>query len=363
MSQELLTANQLAEALGLHVKTVLRLAKAEDWPRFTFGRGYRFDLNEILEARRRGRDCQTFKPVVCDLEFNHERQDDAKSTAFTGILSLHRPFKPAIGAFSVRTKLEKILLTKVNQFGYDKHGANGKMEAIKQGLGLEAIKQIAKQTDTVMLSFSCGKDSIATWLSIKPFFRRIIPVYLYVVPGVEFVERSLRYYEDVFEAHIIRAPQPWLYRALREYVYQPPQHCPVLETARLPKFNRDKLFALIAEDCGLTQPAWTAVGILARDSINRRFAIAKSGAINKKRKTFYPICDWKKSQVVNIIRGSELKLPVDYRLFGRPFDGISYEYLAQIQKHFPDDYQRILEFFPLADMDIFRHKVGKYGIV
>jgi hypothetical protein len=41
---------------------------------------------------------------------------------------------------------------------------------------------------TCILSFSCGKDAIAAWLELKRYFDNIVPVYMNLVPGLEFVE-------------------------------------------------------------------------------------------------------------------------------------------------------------------------------
>ena len=77
------------------------------------------------------------------------------------------------------------------------------------------IERIAETTDTVILSFSAGKDSIAAWLAIRPYFKRIVPYFLYIVPDLEFVEQSVRYYEDFFETRIYRMPHTSWFRMLK----------------------------------------------------------------------------------------------------------------------------------------------------
>lgn len=39
----------------------------------------------------------------------------------------------------------------------------------------EAIKYVRAQTDTVVLKFSCGKDSIAAWLVLREI-RGVVPI-------------------------------------------------------------------------------------------------------------------------------------------------------------------------------------------
>ena len=48
--------------------------------------------------------------------------------------------------------------------------------------GMDVIRTIQDETDTVLMSFSRGKDSIAAWLTIRPYFKRIVPYHLWGVP-------------------------------------------------------------------------------------------------------------------------------------------------------------------------------------
>lgn len=58
-----------------------------------------------------------------------------------------------------------------------------------------------------------------------------------MVPGLEFVEESLQYYEQKLGCHIVRYPGPSCYRTLNNTVYQPKDHQPqaanLLPCARL----------------------------------------------------------------------------------------------------------------------------------
>jgi hypothetical protein len=44
-------------------------------------------------------------------------------------------------------------------------------------------------------------------------------------------------------------------------------------------------------------------------------------------------------------------------MFGRSFDGIDYRFLEPISRLYPEDYQRILQDFPLADLELFRRRM------
>jgi hypothetical protein len=218
----------------------------------------------------------------------------------------------------------------------------------------ETIAEMVRQTDTVLLAFSGGKDAIGTWLAIRPHFKRVIPFYRYLIPDLEFVEESLRYYEAWFETRIVRVPNPALYRMLTHLVFQSPRNVPIIEAASLGEFEYREVNASICDDFGLPEDTFVASGVRASDSLQRRRHFKINGPITYSERTFYPIWDWKKSALLNVLAKSGVKLPVDYQIFGRSFDGLRLTYLAPIRRYYPADYARILEFFPMAEMEFER---------
>ena len=88
----------------------------------------------------------------------------------------------------------------------------------------------------------------------------------------------------------------------------------------------------------------------------RRSAVNQYGPINWKRNTFWPVWDMYKDELISLIEASQVRLPIDYKLFGRSFDGIDYRFTKPIRDNLPEDYQRILDWFPLAHLDIYRYE-------
>lgn len=220
----------------------------------------------------------------------------------------------------------------------------------------ELCEQMARETDSIVLAFSTGKDSIAAWLQARKYFKKIVPYYAYCVPGLEFVEKSLKYYEEFFETRIYRVPHKAFFEWLNCNIFQPPERKETIIDLELPgeEYGDKTIGDMIRYYGNLSAGAYTAVGVRQADSPQRRLAISKFGAINHSQMRFYPVFDWKKADVLAAIDEAGVKLPVDYKLFGRTFDGIDYRFLKPIREHFPDDYERILEYFPLADLELFK---------
>lgn len=228
------------------------------------------------------------------------------------------------------------------------------MKSTNLGNWPDPIETMKAQTSDVLLSFSMGKDSLAAWLAIREHFERIEPYYLYRVPGLELIEEALTYFEAKLGTHIHRLPHPALYRQLNNFVFQPPERCRVIEDARLPDFDYADVNRIMREDLGLGADAYCATGVRAADSPQRRMHFLKHGPVVHSKKLFYPVWDWSKGDVIDAIAASGLKLPKEYRLFGKSFDGLDLRFLLPLKQHAPRDYARVLEWFPLAELEIFR---------
>ncbi len=224
----------------------------------------------------------------------------------------------------------------------------------------DRLKELAGPT--VLLSFSCGKDSLACWVALRERGFRVVPYYLELVPGLEFVEHSLRYYEQFFGERIHRCLHPNFYRRLHDDWYQPPHRVGTIEQLALPLFGYDDVADGVRRSVGLPK-AWQAVGTRKAESVMRARRM-KADGLNTTRRTFTPIMDWRKDDVLEAIRGAGALLPIDYELFGRSFDALYARYLVPIRARFPRDYARILEYFPLADVEIARYEMGvRHGCV
>lgn len=208
-----------------------------------------------------------------------------------------------------------------------------------------------------LLAFSRGKDSIATWLALQDAgFTAIHAHHCYIVPDLEFVEESLGYFERVFGVKIRRVPHPSLHRWLNNEVFTTPDMRAAIDASRLPNFDYTDLYQAIREDyCG-GAGLMTATGVRACDSPIRRIAFNRRGGINRAKGEFWPIADWNKARTMARIAKAGIKLPVDYDLWGRSFDGLDYRFMKPMKDKLPRDYARVLEWFPLLEAEMWRYE-------
>jgi hypothetical protein len=208
----------------------------------------------------------------------------------------------------------------------------------------------------LILYFSCGKDSIAAWLYLRQFKFNILPVYLYTVPGLRSDAENLTYYENYFGQHIMRFPHPLLYGMLNNLVYQPPERVAQIWACDIPDYSFFDLDTVISKNYKLGA-YYAAMGMRMADNLERRMMMYQNGVLgSKNRRFYYPIWDWNIKQVSEIIINNKVKLPRAYSFMGRTIAAIDYYYIAPFRREYPDDYERILNWFPLLEAEFFRYE-------
>ncbi|MDX8056688.1 hypothetical protein SK571_45600 [Lentzea sp. BCCO 10_0798] len=213
--------------------------------------------------------------------------------------------------------------------------------------------ELAADGNPVLLGFSRGKDSLAAWLAMREAGITVVPYHLYLVPGLRFIEDSRKFYEDFFQTEILDLPHPTLYRWLNSLLFQPPERAAVIEAAQLPEATYEEMADMLREDLGLAG-VWNADGVRAADSPNRRMAMVTHGPKREQLRKVSIVWDWRIADVRDALKRHNCPLPPEYEWFGRSFDGLDFRFLDPIRQHAPEDYQRILDWFPLADLEVFR---------
>ena len=213
----------------------------------------------------------------------------------------------------------------------------------------DPIKTQSRVTDSVIVGFSGGKDSIVTLDLCFKYFKRVVPFFMYLVPELEFQEKTLKWYENKYNTEIIRIP-----------------HFEVSEFLKYGSFtvadwNVDVVgikdtYSYMRETTGIH---WIAAGERCADSIVRNAMIKKSGSVDYKRGRFYPLAYWKKQEVLEYIKYKKLYLSPEQRKIGFSFRSLAGCELSIIKEMYPKDYEKILKGYPFAGAGVERFE--KYG--
>lgn len=223
--------------------------------------------------------------------------------------------------------------------------------------GREFRQWIKERSPKVLVGLSFGKDSLATFHSLTDTWDRedIIGYWLYPHPHLGWQRRQLAYYRRELGIRIYAIAHRTLWMHLAEHLYQPPQNRPVIWKHDLVEVPYEAIYWAIAADAGiLDQKPWVAQGVRAADSPMRRIVISRRGPYNLNQRVFYPIWEERKAEVKQRIIDLGVKLPVDYQLWGRTFDGQDHRFIKPLAEHFPEDYAHLRELFPLMDTGFIR---------
>lgn len=231
---------------------------------------------------------------------------------------------------------------------------------------LNQIKE--KGIKKVSLGFSTGKDSLFGLNFLLKNGIEVIPVYFYIVPGIDFIEENLRLYEKYYNMHIIRLAHPILQDFINYTQWQ------TLEKAKFmgqfwSKESKHHTFQ------GIMKAFFEHEGISVEydcncmkmsDSLNRRLLLRNKPDIDDEKKIIYLAKYLKTSEIWQYIRENKLPLTRDYEIFGRSADNLlNYQYLIGIKKNYPNDFAKIKEMFPLCEVEIKRYeayqKIYEYG--
>lgn len=193
----------------------------------------------------------------------------------------------------------------------------------------DPIKTHAKITDSVIVGFSGGKDSLVTLDLCARYFKNVKAYNLYTVPGLSFQERCLRTYEELYDIEIIRLPNPDVSERLQKGIFTP-------ANKDVPKIYFQDIYDYLRIE---TNMYWIAGGERISDSIERNAMLKKVGSADFKMGRFYPVAYWKEKEILNYIKVR--KLPYfDMR------EGFLPEQLYQIREFFPEDWERLTRLYP-----------------
>lgn len=221
---------------------------------------------------------------------------------------------------------------------------------------LEPFK--SEHGSTHLLAMSRGKDALASWCVMLEHGIQAVPYHMYLVPGLSFVDDSIWELERKFQTKIYQIPHPSLFRMLDKLVFQTPDRIDLVNELdpKVPTF--EEIQDYIRQESGAPKGSLVGNGVRACDSPLRRISFQQHGHVRLKRETFFPVWNFRKADVMGLLDKHDVRLPEEYAWFGRSFDGIDARFLGPIKKHRPSDYQKILEWFPLAELELYRHAVS-----
>ena len=212
----------------------------------------------------------------------------------------------------------------------------------------ETVKTASRISDSCIVCFSGGKDSIVTLDLCARYFKRIHVVFMYSVPGLSFQEANLRWYEEKYGIEIERIPHFMISEWMRYGIFRKEDYSvPIVKPLDVYQYLR------LSSDMW-----WIAAGERIADSIVRRAMIKNSGSIDDKRGRIYPVAHWNKAEVMRYIQYHKLKLSPESAVLGHSFRSLEPSEMALLKKHYPKDYEKVAEWYPFVEAAVRNYELN-----
>lgn len=214
----------------------------------------------------------------------------------------------------------------------------------------QVIEEVAKETDSIILFHSLsGKDSIVMLDLCYPRFKRVVCVYMYLLPGLKHIENYYHYAKARYpNVEFIQVPH---------YAYYNYVKYGFMGIKKNPKQREWTLSEITDKIREMTGIEWACYGFKQSDSLNRRIMlrtyvgeVGKMEAIFTKGKKFYPLSTYKNGEVLAYIEKEHLKSPETYGGTGQSVgtDITSADYQQYLKDNYPEDLEKIYSVFPLS---------------
>jgi len=211
------------------------------------------------------------------------------------------------------------------------------------------LSLLAEMHDSVLVSYSGGKDSLVCLDLASRAFKRVVCFFMYLVPGLDVIERQLAYARDRYGVEVLYYPHISLAKFYKNEVF-----CPALyKWDNVKELNLGYVYSAVSRDTGIDL---IMTGAKKADSLWRR---TKFFSFARRDNVVHPLVDWNKYDVLAYLGIHNIPLPDSS---GRAATGVdlSTPSLCWLYDNHPGDFRKLCEYFPYAESVIYRREW--YGI-
>ncbi|OQB75484.1 MAG: hypothetical protein BWX89_00027 [candidate division TA06 bacterium ADurb.Bin131] len=208
------------------------------------------------------------------------------------------------------------------------------------------LKLVRQETDSIGVSLSFGKDSLATLDLCCAVFDRVEAFYLYRVRDLEIVKKYSQYVKDRYNVEVRMFPHFDLCRCYKYAVLQPhwknlSKKVPVVKMRDIEnQFRAEKNIV------------WIAYGWRRNDSFSRALIMKQTKGFDYKNKRVFPLRSWNRKDVIDFLNKRKIPIP---NSFGRKEQGgldFHPEALRYLKENFKEDYEKWIVDFPFSEVQL-----------
>lgn len=214
----------------------------------------------------------------------------------------------------------------------------------------ELLRRACGVSAAVLVALSGGKDSLATLAVCRDAFPRVEAFYMYLVPGLSFVEEPMDRLCNKLGVKLHKVPHWSLAEMLRKGLF-----ADRVRALHLRNLKQRDVEDHLRQVAGIE---WTAWGHRQSDSVSRRFYLRKIEGYDPAHHRLHPIWNWSTDDVLRYLKAKGITPPEHkWGQEGRGMTGFNplrADCLLWIRNRHPSDWQRVLKVFPQAEAVVYR---------
>jgi 3'-phosphoadenosine 5'-phosphosulfate sulfotransferase (PAPS reductase)/FAD synthetase len=215
---------------------------------------------------------------------------------------------------------------------------------------IKRLVRLAKEHDSILVSYSGGKDSLCVMDLCCSLFARVEAFHMFFVPGLAHVEERLEYARQRWKIDIRQYPHWGMLQCLKHGTYRFPDPA----FASMPDLNVHDIERLALSDakCSIV-----AHGGKMSDSLWRRRTMKALSKSHQER--IYPIEKWNKWHVLAYLQSKKIPVPSSDGATSGGL-GLTVSSVLWLYDSFPEDYEKIRLVYPFVEAIVKRR--DWYGI-
>lgn len=207
------------------------------------------------------------------------------------------------------------------------------------------ICRVAEKQSSCIVMCSLGKDSLVTLDLVYPHFERVVCVFMYFVKDLDHINGWIRWVKKKYpKVEFMQIPHWNLTYILRGGLYCVPN----------PKVKLWNLSKTIEALRLKTNCYYVFLGMKKADGMNRNLMLKgyeSNGYENKG--LVYPLASWTQKDVLAYMKQKRLPQSVRYSSKAGGGVGFSKETFTWLEKHYPQDLEKIYKVFPMSERILF----------
>src|SRR5262249_8288510 len=217
----------------------------------------------------------------------------------------------------------------------------------------EVFKRTRRLTDRATVAFSTGKDALVVLDVASCMGFKLAGYFMYLVPGLRCQESYLKLIEARYRIEILRVPHLALSELIKSNTYR-------FDSAPGEKVQYTEFRDLRAYVRKQTGNDWIISGEKKTDSLQRRGMLSDFNCIDEKNQNAFPLADWSDKRVWTYINLHRLPICPTYGAHAiHSYEPHDPKAILAMQAHYPDDVERVLEYFPLLRAEIVKQQIRK----